>query len=168
MDDLDKKAGELEAEMRKEAVRRLKLLKPDKPELAEEFRADGTIYTQDVTIGIGERCRLRKANEQEVDVARYMEDEQGNLPYYIIVDASNAASIAGVLYYFLYVSYDKRYWHLECSSYEKYGMTIVEPCVYEIHAGFRTEDDESPINTLYSKFTNLTFNLGRADGDGPV
>lgn len=163
MDDLDRKARELEAEMRKEAVRRLQMIKPGNPTLAEEFRADGTIYVQDISIYTEERCRFRKANKQEMDVVRYMEDEQGNLPYFIIVDASNAASMSGVVYYFLYVSYDKNSWRLECSSYQKYGMTIVEPYVYEVRAGFRTRDDESPINTLFSKFTYLTFNLGRAN-----
>lgn len=163
MDDLDRKVRELEAEMRKEAVRRLKLIEPDRPTLAEEFCADGTIYVQDISINTKERDRFRKANKQEMDVVRYMEDEQGNLPYFIVVDASNAASMSGVLYYFLYVSYDKNNWPLECSSYQRYGMTIVEPYVYEVHAGFRTEDDESPINTLLSKFTHLTFNLGRAN-----
>ena len=163
MDDLDKMARELEAEMREEAVRRLQMIKPDDPALAEAFRADGTIYVQDISVCAEERRRFRKANKQEMDVVRYMEDEQGNLPYFIIVDASNAASFAGVLYYFLYVSYDKRNWRLECYPYERYGTKIAEPYVFEIHAGFRTEDDESPINTLFSKFTRLTFDLGRVN-----
>lgn len=165
MDDLDKKARELEAEMRKEAVRRLNMINPDNPALAEAFRADGTIHVQDISIDTEEKCRLRTANKQEMDVVHYMEDEQGNLPYFIIVDASNAASVFGVVYFFLYVSYDKNHWHLECYPYEKYGMTIVEPYVFEVHAGFRTKDDESPINTLFSKFTHLTFNLGKANKD---
>lgn len=168
MDDLDKKARELEAEMRKEAVRRLKTIEPSNPALAEEFRADGTIYVQDISIDTKEGRCFRKANKPEMDVVRYMEDEQGNLPYFIIADALTADSMLGVVYYFLYVSYDKNNWRSECSSYEKYGMTIVEPYAFEVHAGFRMKDDESPINTLFSKFTHLSFNLGKTNSDGRV
>lgn len=102
MDDLDKKARELEGEMRKEAVRRLKTIEPSNPALAEEFRADGTIYVQDISIDKKEGRRFRKANKPEMEVVRYM------------------------------------------------------------------KDDESPINTLFSKFTHLSFNLGKTNSDGRV
>lgn len=168
MDDLDQRARELEAEMRKEAARRLKTLKPHDPALAEEFSANGTIYVQDTSVYTNKGYVLREANKPEMDVVRYMEDEQGNLPYFIIRDSINADSMPGVVYFFLYVSYDKNNWRLECHSYEKFGMRIVEPYVYEVHAGFRTEDDESPIDTLLSKFTHVTFNLGKASGDDRI
>lgn len=157
MDDLDRMARELEAEMREEAIRRLKAIKPNDPTLAEEFRANGTIYVQDTSAYVKVSDCFRKANKPEMNVVHFMEDEQGNLPYFIIRVIAEYETI----YYFLYVSYDKRNWRTDHYSFEMYGQNIVETSIFEVHAGFREESDESPINTLFSKFTSLTFHLGR-------
>ena len=159
MDDLDKLARELEAEMREEAVRRLKAIKPHHPTLAEEFRANGTIHVQDISAYVKVSDDFRKADKPEMDVVRYMEDEQGNLPYFIIRTIAEYETI----YYFLYVSYDKRNWRTDHYSYQRYGENLIETSIFEVHAGFREETDESPIHTLLSKFTCLTFDLGRGD-----
>lgn len=164
MNDFDKMARELEAEMREEATRRLRAINPDDPALAEEFRANGTIHVQDASAYVKVSNRFRKADKQEMDVVHYMEDEQGNLPYFIVRVIAEYETI----YYFLYVSYDKRNWRTEHYSFEKYGNTMIQTSIFEVHAGFREETDESPINTLFSKFTNITFDLGRANRERPV
>lgn len=164
MDDFDKMARELEAEMREEAARRLKAVKPKDPTLAEQFRANGTIHVQDTSAFVKVRNGIRKADKPEMDVVHYMEDEQGNLPYFIIKNMAEYETI----YYFLYVSYDKRNWRTEHYSYQRYGKNTIETSIFEVHAGFRTEDDESPINTLLSKFARLTFDLGEVNRDRPI
>lgn len=159
MDNFDKMARELEAEMREEAARRLKAIKPNHPALVEQFRANGTIHVQDASAYVKVSDGFRNANRQEMDVVRYMEDEQGNLPYFIIRILAEYETI----YYFLYVSYDKRNWRTDHYSYQKYGENLVETSIFEVHAGFREETDERPINTLLSKFTSITFDLGRGE-----
>ena len=160
MDDLDKMIEELIEEMKEEAAQRLKTVKPNDLFLAEQFRKDGTVYVQDISTYAEEKDRLRRANKAEMGVVRYMEDEQGNLPYFIVRYAGEYEMVYQTIYYFFYVSYDKRNWSIERSSLQKYGRNHIEPYVFEVNAGIRTKDDEGPIDTLFSKFTRIEIALG--------
>lgn len=156
MDDLDKMARELEIEMRKEAVQRLKTIKPNNLDLAEKFDENGTIYVQDISIYAKADNRLRKATKVEMDLVHYLENEHGCLPYFMIVETKEIDTI----YHLFYVNWDKSYWSIERSSLQKYGMPYSEPYVFYVNAGFRVEDDETPIRTLFSKFTMIRIDLG--------
>ena len=161
MDDLDKLVNELIEEMKDEAAQRLKTIKPDHLSLAEQFRKDGTVYVQDISTYVDDKDRLRKANQAEMGVVRYMEDEQGNLPYFIVKYSGEYETAYSTIYYFFYVSYDKRNWSIERSSIQKYGKHYIEPYIFEVNAGIRTkDDDERPIDTLLSKFTRIEIALG--------
>ena len=160
MDELDKRTRELLEEMRAEAVERLKTVKPNHLFLAEAFRKDGTVYVQDISTYCEEKDRLRKADKTETDLVRYIEDTHAVLPYLIVKEAGGYELMYSTIYYVFYVNWDKSRWSVERSSLQKYGKPYMEPYVFEVNAGVRTEDDESSINTLLSRFTSTHFNLG--------
>lgn len=159
---LNKEIKELEAEMRQEAVRRLKTMEPDDFNLAGQFEKDGTVYVQDTSVNPKrEGPCIRRANKAEMDVVHFMEDEQGNLPYFIIKTDTVRFE---TLYFFLYVGYDKRNWELEGSAIrEMFGRKYVEPRIFEVNAGIRPDDDERPIDLLNSRFTTIKYYV---DGKG--
>ena len=160
MNDLDKMTEELIEEMKEEAVQRLETVKPDHPALAEEFRKDGTVYVQDISTYCDEKDRLRKADKIEMDLVHYIEDQHAVLPYLIVKNAGGYEITYSTIYYIFYVNWNKSYWSIERSSLQKHGKPYMEPYVFEVNAGLRTEDDESPIDTLLSRFTMTHFNLG--------
>ena len=160
MDDLDRMTEELLEEMKEEAAQRLGTVKPDHPALAEAFRKDGTVYVQDISAYCDEKDRLRKADKIEMDLVHYIEDQHAVLPYLIIKNTGGYEITYSTIYYIFYVNWDKSYWSNERSSLQKYGRPYMEPYVFEVNAGFRQEDAESPIDTLLSRFTMTHFNLG--------
>ena len=160
--ELDAFARQLEKDMRAEAAERLAIIKPNNPELAERFRQDGTVYLQDFSFPVETERRLRRANAAEMQAVHYMENEQGNLPYFIV--KSELVQTYQFVYDFLYVSYDKRNWPKERYALEKrqrqqYGSPYREPEVFEIKTQLLTENDDELVKALFKSFTTLKIDL---------
>ncbi len=162
--EFDQFIEQLEKDMRTEAAERLAIVKPNNPELVEQFKKNGTVYLQDFSLRVEKKDRLRRANAAEMKAVHYMEDEQGNLPYLIVKRELEQTYRA--LYDFLYVSYDKQNWPKERWALEKrqrqqYGPPYREPDVFEIEIGMEqimgNEDDL--VNALFKSFTTLKIDL---------
>lgn len=159
---LDEFVRRLEKDMRIEAAERLAIVKPNNPELAERFTQSGTVYLQDLSPRTKPKDRLRRANAAEMKAVRYMEDERGCLPYFIVKRELEQTFRA--LYDFLYVSYDKQNWPEERDALEKrrrrqYGPPYREPEVFEIETDLLTENEDDLVNALFKSFTTLKLDL---------
>lgn len=157
MKDVEQMARELERDMRAEATQRLKIIAPKEPKLSNIFAKSGTIYTYDLTprTAINGKNPLRVANDKEMEVVHYMENEQGNLPYLIIKRATEYR----LFYDILYVSYDKKNWGNERSSIQKHGRSYSEPYVFEIETDLVPQTLDESIDLMYHKFTDIKLNL---------